>query len=59
MDWQNIPKIPVGDTAELVFDWLKSNARWLFDGMSAVMDWLIAGVLWALQAPPLRRGVRR
>ena len=52
MDWPNIPKIPVGDTAELVFDWLKSNARWLFDGMSAVMDWLIAGVLWALQAPP-------
>jgi glycine betaine/proline transport system permease protein len=52
MDWPSIPKIPVGDTAELVFDWLKSNARWLFDGMSAVMDWLIAGVLWALQAPP-------
>ena len=52
MDWPNIPKIPVGDTAELVFDWLKSNARWFFDGMSAVMDWLIAGVLWALQAPP-------
>ena len=52
MDWPNIPKIPVGDTAELVFDWLKSNARWFFDGLSAVMDWLIAGVLWALQAPP-------
>ncbi|MCA3447119.1 MAG: choline ABC transporter permease subunit [Rhodobacter sp.] len=52
MDWPNIPKIPVGDTAELVFDWLKSNARWFFDGMSAVMDWLIAGVLWALQSPP-------
>ena len=52
MDWPNIPKIPVGDTAELVFDWLKSNARWFFDGMSAVMDWLIAGVLWLLQAPP-------
>ena len=52
MDWPSIPKIPVGDTVELVFDWLKSNARWLFDGMSAVMDWLIAGVLWALQAPP-------
>ncbi|MCA3451559.1 MAG: choline ABC transporter permease subunit [Rhodobacter sp.] len=52
MDWQNIPKIPVGDTAEMVFDWLKSNARWFFDGMSAVMDWLIGGVLWALQSPP-------
>jgi glycine betaine/proline transport system permease protein len=52
MDWPSIPKIPVGDTAERVFDWLKSNARWFFDGMSAVMDWLIAWVLWALQAPP-------
>ncbi len=52
MDWLNIPKIPIGDTAELVFDWLKSNARWFFDGLSAVMDWLIAGVLWLLQAPP-------
>jgi glycine betaine/proline transport system permease protein len=52
MDWLAIPKIPVGDTAELVFDWLKTNARWFFDGMSAVMDWLIACVLWALQAPP-------
>jgi glycine betaine/proline transport system permease protein len=52
MEWPKIPKIPVGDTAELVFDWLKSNARWFFDGLSAVMDWLIAGVLWALQAPP-------
>jgi glycine betaine/proline transport system permease protein len=52
MDWLAIPKIPVGDTAEQVFDWLKTNARWFFDGMSAVMDWLIACVLWALQAPP-------
>jgi glycine betaine/proline transport system permease protein len=52
MDWPSIPKIPVGDSAERVFDWLKSNARWFFDGMSAVMDWLIAWVLWVLQAPP-------
>jgi glycine betaine/proline transport system permease protein len=52
MDWPSIPKIPVGDSAERVFDWLKSNARWFFDGMSAVLDWLIAWVLWALQAPP-------
>ncbi len=52
MDWLTIPKIPVGDTAEQIFDWLKTNARWFFDGMSAVMDWLIEGVLWALQAPP-------
>ncbi len=52
MDWPTIPKIPVGDTAEMGFDWLKSNARWFFDALSAAMDWLIAGVLWLLQAPP-------
>jgi len=52
MDWLNIPKIPVGDTAEVVFDWLKTNARWLFDALSEVLDWLIACVLWLLQAPP-------
>lgn len=52
MDWPTIPKIPVGDTAEMGFDWLKSNARWFFDALSEAMDWLIAGVLWLLQAPP-------
>lgn len=50
MDWI-FTKIPVGDTAELGFDWLKSNARWFFDALSEAMDWLIAGVLWLLQAP--------
>lgn len=50
MDWI-FTKIPVGDTAEMGFDWLKSNARWFFDALSEAMDWLIAGVLWLLQAP--------
>jgi glycine betaine/proline transport system permease protein len=52
MDWSTIPKIPVGDSAEILFDWLKDNARWFFDGLSAVLEWLIDWVLWALQAPP-------
>ncbi len=47
-----IPKIPVGDTAERAFDWLLANGRWFFDGLSEGMDWLIGGVLWSLQAPP-------
>ncbi|MDT8855276.1 choline ABC transporter permease subunit [Paracoccaceae bacterium Fryx2] len=51
MDFLNLPKLPVGDTAETVFRWLKTNARWLFDALSEAMDWLIAGVLWMLQAP--------
>jgi glycine betaine/proline transport system permease protein len=52
MDWTDIPKIPVGDTAEVVFDWLKDNARWFFDGLSAALEWMIDWVLFALQAPP-------
>ncbi len=52
MDWTTIPKIPVGDTAEVMFDWLKANARWFFDGLSAALEWMIDWVLFALQAPP-------
>jgi glycine betaine/proline transport system permease protein len=52
MTLPEIPKIPVGDTAERAFDWLLANGRWFFDGLSEGMDWLIGGVLWALQAPP-------
>jgi len=52
MDWTDIPKIPVGDTAEVVFNWLKDNARWFFDGLSAALEWMIDWVLFALQAPP-------
>jgi glycine betaine/proline transport system permease protein len=52
MDWSTIPKIPVGDTAEVVFDWLKDNARWFFDGLSTALEWMIDWVLFALQAPP-------
>jgi glycine betaine/proline transport system permease protein len=52
MDWTAIPKIPVGDSAEVVFDWLKDNARWFFDGLSVGLEWMIDWVLFALQAPP-------
>jgi glycine betaine/proline transport system permease protein len=52
MDWTAIPKIPVGETAEVMFDWLKANARWFFDGLSVALEWMIDWVLFALQAPP-------
>jgi len=51
MDWLNIPKIPVGDTAELVFDWLKSNGRAYFDLISSGLDSMISRILAMLQAP--------
>ncbi len=55
-DWFNgSAKIPVGQTADQVFSWLKTNARWFFDGMSDVMEALIDAVLWVLQGPAILR----
>ncbi|MEZ5796235.1 MAG: choline ABC transporter permease subunit [Paracoccaceae bacterium] len=51
MDWIDIPKIPVGWAAKQVVDWLKDNARWLFDGVSDALKWLIDGTLTLLQWP--------
>ncbi|MCV2868115.1 choline ABC transporter permease subunit [Defluviimonas sp. WL0002] len=44
-------KIPVGKLAKAMFDWMKANLKWLFDGMSEAMEWLIAAILWCLEAP--------
>lgn len=44
-------KIPVGKAAKSIFDWMKDNLSPLFDAISAVMDAMIAGILWVLQAP--------
>ena len=51
MDWLTDNKIPVGDAAEAVFDWLQINGGWFFDGLSDAMEILIDAILWALQAP--------
>jgi len=52
MDWLTASKIPVGDAAEAVVDWLKDNAAGLFDALSDGLDALIGWVLWLLQSPP-------
>lgn len=44
-------KIPVGKVAKSIFTWMNDNLGWLFDGISAVMEWLIEGILWLLQTP--------
>lgn len=51
MDWLTDHKIPVGKVAKTIFDWMKNNLSPLFDAISAVMDAMIAGILWLLQAP--------
>ena len=51
MDWLTENKIPVGDAAETVFDWLQINGRWFFDGLADGMEALIDAILWVLQTP--------
>jgi glycine betaine/proline transport system permease protein len=52
MDWLTAYKIPIGAWAKVIFDWMKANLGWLFDAISVVLEGLIAGILWLLQAPP-------
>ncbi|SFG96164.1 glycine betaine/proline transport system permease protein [Palleronia marisminoris] len=52
MDWLTENKIPVGDAAEAVFDWIANNFEVVLDGISSVGEKLIEGILWVLQSPP-------
>ncbi|WBU51823.1 choline ABC transporter permease subunit [Paracoccus sp. SCSIO 75233] len=45
-------KIPVGQTADRVFDWLATNATGFFDALHAAIEAGIDGVLFLLTAPP-------
>ena len=52
MDWLTAWKIPVGKYSDYVFDWMKAHLTGIFDGISFVLESLIGGILWLLQAPP-------
>jgi glycine betaine/proline transport system permease protein len=51
MDWEQF-KIPIGDAAESVVDWLTDHGAWFFDGLAAAVTAVIDAILWALQTPP-------
>ena len=51
LDWLTSYKIPVGDTAEAIFDWIRSNLGFLLDALSFIMEHLIDGILWVLETP--------
>ncbi|MEO9824342.1 MAG: choline ABC transporter permease subunit [Paracoccaceae bacterium] len=51
MDWLTENKIPVGDTAALIFDWLQINGATIFDAMSDGLEAMIDAILWVLQTP--------
>lgn len=51
MDWLTSQKIPVGRTAKNVVTWLTENLGWLFDGIAAIMQTMIDGLLTVLKFP--------
>ena len=51
MEWLTDHKIPVGKAAKALFDWMNTHLGPLFDAISAVMEAMIAGILWVLQTP--------
>jgi len=51
LNWLTDYKIPIGPTAKSVVDWLTDNMGGFFDGLAAVMQWLIDGLLYLLQLP--------
>ncbi|MFK7889537.1 MAG: choline ABC transporter permease subunit [Granulosicoccus sp.] len=51
MEWLTDNKIPVGKTFKALFDWLRDNAGFVFDGIETFVDSLIELVLTALLYP--------
>ncbi|WP_371037879.1 MULTISPECIES: choline ABC transporter permease subunit [unclassified Rhodosalinus] len=51
MEWLTERKIPVGDVAGTMFDWLQVNGAWFFDGLAGAMEALIDAILWVLETP--------
>ncbi|OWU85025.1 ABC transporter permease [Oceanicola sp. 22II-s10i] len=51
LDWLTDTKIPVGKWAKTVFDWLERKGGFFFDTLSDLLEAMIDGLLWLLQAP--------
>ncbi|SMX23429.1 choline ABC transporter permease subunit [Boseongicola aestuarii] len=51
MEWLTENKIPVGNAAASVFDWLQINGAVFFDALSDLLEAMIDAILWVLQTP--------
>ncbi len=51
MEWLTNNKIPVGDAASAVFDWVRDHGDFALDALSDLMEAMIDGILWVLQGP--------
>ena len=54
MDWLTQYKIPIGNVAKEVVDWLTTNLKLFFDFIAVVLSAVIEGLLVILQAPYLK-----
>ena len=52
IDFITQDKIPVGKTAEQIFNWMQDHMGWFFDALSNLMQNIINGIEWLLQSPP-------
>ena len=51
MEWLYSHKIPVGDWASAVFEWIRWNLESPLDTLSIAIENIIDGILWALHTP--------
>ncbi|WP_406647682.1 choline ABC transporter permease subunit [Aliisedimentitalea scapharcae] len=51
MEWLELHKIPVGQWAKHLVDWLTTNMAWFFDGLSGGIGGIVDATLWVLQLP--------
>jgi len=52
VQWLTDYKIPVGDAASAVFEWVRDNGEVVLDALSTFMEAMIDAILWILQEPP-------
>ena len=52
MNWLTDHKIPVGDAAAAVFDWLQRIGQGVFDAIANGGEALIEAILFLLERPP-------
>jgi len=51
MDWLTEYKIPVGDAASAIFDWVRDHGEVVLELLSDMLEAMIDAILWVLQTP--------
>ncbi|WP_319529854.1 choline ABC transporter permease subunit [uncultured Cohaesibacter sp.] len=51
MEWLYEHKLPVGDLASALFEWIRTHAEGALDILSLILEGTIDGVLWLLHTP--------